>query len=687
MPLIAATNIAHAFGTRIILDGATLSIEAGERVGIVGRNGQGKSTLMKAMAGVFKPDSGDIAIARGARIGYLQQDPDLDPNETLRGAAEAAFAELHQLHIQLNAVFDQMAGPAASDPDELEKLMKKQERLEAQIEAAGGYAIDHKIDAVLHGLGFTDGQFSVPVGSLSGGQKARLSLARLLLENPDVILLDEPTNHLDLDGRLWLEAFLKNDFQGAVVMIAHDRYLLDHVVTRIVEVEQGRLIDYPAPKGDAYQTFRRLRAERKLVQMRSWEAEQTKFKAEERFIQRYKAGQRAKQAKGRETRLEREKASSTIERPMELGVFRFNLPKSARASDIVAKAQALTVVYDLTDERGAPAGQKALFRDLDLTISRGERWGLLGPNGAGKSTLIKCLLGEMQPTSGTVRLGSNLSIGYFSQSAVGMDPDTKVYRYLQGVILKENPSGALSEQQARDLAGAFLFSGEEQEAEIRRLSGGEKGRARLAGLLASAKNVLILDEPTNHLDIESSERLEAALALPIEATSHQPGRPGGEWEGTMLLISHDRAIIDACCNKLLILDGQGNHEIFDGNYTQWAQAVSERESRKTERDAEARRLREAEEKRQRAQIEKKQQEKKQDQPKPRSQNAMSLMSQGKLEAEIERIEKRIAQIDKEMAEPDVWSDHRKMTRLGDERAKLAAQLEPLEFEWMSRAAD
>ena len=380
---------------------------------------------------------------------------------------------------------------------------------------------------------------------------------------------------------------------------------------------------------------------------------------------------------------------------MEMGTFKFNLPKSARASDIVAKAQHLSMVYDLTDEDGDAAGQKVLFRDLDLTISRGERWGILGPNGAGKSTLIRCLLGEIEPTSGTVRLGSNLSIGYFSQSAKGMDPDTKVYRYLQGVILKENPGGALSEQQARDLAGAFLFSGEEQEAEIRRLSGGEKGRARLAGLLASAKNVLVLDEPTNHLDIESAERLEAALALPVEATSHQPGRPGGEWEGTMLLISHDRAIIDACCNKLLILDGEGHHEIFDGNYSAWAQTVAERESRKAERDAEAKRQREQEEKRQRAQAEKKQQEqqaqKKQQgqssQRGQRSQNAMSLMSQGKLEAEIERIETRMKQIDREMAEPDVWSDHRKMTKLGDERAKLASELEPLEFEWMSRAED
>ncbi len=680
MPLLAATNVRHAFGSRVILDGASLSIEAGERIGIVGRNGTGKSTLIKAMAGMFTPDSGTIDRSKSARVGFLHQDPDLDPNETLRSAAESAFAELHELHAQLNRVFDEMAGDAASDPDELERLMKRQADLEQRIEAAGGYAIDHRIDATLHGLGFTDAQFSIPTASLSGGQRARLALAKLLLEGPDVLLLDEPTNHLDLDGRLWLESFLKDDFAGAVVLISHDRYLLDNVVTRIVEVEAGRLIDYPAPKGHAYATFRRLRAERKEVQARAWESQQSKFKQEERFIQRYKAGQRAKQARGRESRLQREKRDSSVERPMEMGVARFNFPRAPRSGDIVARARGVSKSYPADD-----GSEKVLFNKLDLTIERGERWGILGPNGAGKSTLVKCLLGELDADAGEVKLGANLDVGYFSQTAGNIDPDAPVYRYIQSAILKENEGVRYSEQQARDLAGAFLFSGDEQEAEMHRLSGGERGRARLAALLASAKNVLVLDEPTNHLDIPSAERLEDALAIEIPATSEQPGRPGGEFDGTLILISHDRAIIDACCDRLLILDGRGGAEVFEGNYTHYQQVQAEREQARLERDAERKRQQDKED-RQRRQREHRQRERAREQTGPTA-NSLERLSDSKLEERIESIEARIKAIDASMSDPDVWSNPKKCEQLGAERSQLAGELEPLEFEWMRRAQE
>ncbi len=678
MPLVAATNVVHSFGSRLILDGATLSVEAGERIGIVGRNGTGKSTLIKVMAGMVKPDEGEVSTAKGARIGFLHQDPDLDPDETLRGAAEGAFAELHHLHGQLNAVFDEMAGEAASDADELERLLKRQASLEQRIEAAGGYAIDHRIDATLHGLGFTDAQFAIPVRSLSGGQKARLALAKSLLEEPDVLLLDEPTNHLDLDGRLWLEGFLGDEFDGAVVLISHDRYMLDNVVTRIVEVEQGRLIDYPTPRGEAYHTFRKLRAERKVVQMRAWEAQQSKFKQEEKFIQKYKAGQRAKQARGRESRLEREKASTTIEKPMEMGTFRFNLPKAERAGDIIAKGRGLSKRYE--DDRGR---EKVLFDGFDVTISRGERWAIIGPNGAGKSTLVKCLLGELAPDAGAVKLGSNLAVGYFQQSSAGMDPGEQVYRYLQKAIMKENEGVQFSEQQARDLAGAFLFSGDEQEAELGRLSGGERGRARLAALLASAKNVLVLDEPTNHLDIPSAERLEDALALEVPASSIDAGRSGGEWVGTLILISHDRAIIDACCDHLIVLDGRGGAEVFHGNYTLWHEKQLERERAAAEATAERKRQEEREDKKKR-QAEHRDRERQQKKDKGKR-PAVELLSDAKLEGRIGEIEDRIKAIDASLGDPDVWSKPHKCEELGRERAKLTEELEPLEFEWLRRA--
>jgi ATP-binding cassette subfamily F protein 3 len=671
MPILAATNIKHAFGDRIVLDGCTFNVEPGERIGLVGRNGAGKSTLLKCMTGEIKPDAGTIASQRGARIGYLQQDPKLDPEETLRGQAEAAFERLHDLHRQLEAVFHDMG---EAEGAALDKLLKKQEQLESEIDAAGGYAVDHKIDAVLHGLGFVDRQFTLKVRDLSGGQKSRLALAKLLLEEPDCLLLDEPTNHLDLAGRLWLEEFLAAEYRGAVVIISHDRYLLDRVVSRIVEVEDGRSIDYPGN----YVAFRAIRAERRLTQYRAFEKQQTKWRQEEEYIRRFKAGQRAKQAKGRETKLERAKATSNLERPMEVDAMRLIIPKAERSSDMVVSTVGLTKAY--TDEDGA---QKVLFHELTLKISRGERWGILGPNGAGKSTLIRCILGDQAPDAGSTRLGSNLRIGYFRQIHEGIDPEAPVFRYLQQVILKESGGSMLSEQAARDLAGAFLFSGEEQEKPMGVLSGGERARAVLAGLVASAKNLLVLDEPTNHLDIPSAERLEDALALEIPATSEAEGREGGAYEGTLILISHDRAMIDACCDNLLILDGNGNAETFSGNYTGWREKQKAIESAKNRAANEAKRALDQEEKRRKADAEK--QTKAAKAATGPSSNAMDRIKTDQLEKKIETIQTRLRTIDAQMADPKVWADHAKCSALGAERGRLLGELEPLEFEWLRRA--
>ncbi|MFN7613555.1 MAG: ATP-binding cassette domain-containing protein, partial [Phycisphaerae bacterium] len=240
MPLLTCTNIEHRYGDTIILDGVSLSVEPGERIGLVGRNGTGKSTLLKIMAGMIRQEKGQVALQRGSRAGYLRQDPELDPEDTLHDAAERAFEHIHALHEQINQIYDQMA---TAQGDALDKLMKHQIELESQMEAAGGFDAEHKIGEVLHGLGFSDAQFTLKVKQLSGGQRGRLALAKLLLESPDVLLLDEPTNHLDIEGRIWLERFLVDEFKGAVLMVSHDRYLLDNVVHRIIEVEQARLID------------------------------------------------------------------------------------------------------------------------------------------------------------------------------------------------------------------------------------------------------------------------------------------------------------------------------------------------------------------------------------------------------------------------------------------------------------
>ena len=670
MPLLQAANIELSYGERSVLDGVSIAVEDGDRVGIVGRNGSGKSTLLRILAGEAKQDAGRVTLAQGRTAGYLTQEPDLDGDRTLREEAASALAHLEALHDELESVFHAM-GDAGGE--QLERLMKRQESLEARIEASGGYAVDHKIDAVLHGLGLTDERFGVPVAKLSGGQKARLALAKLLLSGPSVLLLDEPTNHLDITGRLWLETFLRDEFRGAVILISHDRALLDGVVSRIVEVEPvpargGRLIEYPGNYAD----FRALRADRLETQRRMHEKQQTAFKREEAFIRKYKAGQRAKQARGRESRLERAKAETTVERPVELSTMKLELPKAERTGDIVASVRGLTKRYP--GESGEPI---TLFEDLTVTIERGQRWGVIGPNGAGKTTLVRTILGEIEPDAGAVSLGTRLSIGYFTQTHEHLDPDATVVRYLQSVVRKECPGQQLSEQTARHLAGAFMFSGQDQDKPLGLLSGGERGRAMLAGLLASAKNVLVLDEPTNHLDIPSAERLERALRR------GEDGEPG-VFDGTLLLISHDRALLDACCDHLLILDGRGGCEVVLGTYSEWA-AV--RDAQHTRAGAAAPMP-----------------------PGPRSKakgtgapnrgsaaaaahartsgngagSKWSWMKAEQLERKIETAESELAELDRSLDDPEVWIDHERANALVERRDAVRAELEGLEAEWLRK---
>lgn len=660
VPILSCNNVLVRFGDDIILDGVSLSVEATDRIGLVGRNGTGKSTLLRVLAGVLKPDSGGVSLQRGTRLGYLRQDPHFDPNETLLDAAEGAFEELHRLHAAQHELYDRMAGATG---DELDKLMKQQAALEAQVEAAGGYALEHRIEAVLHGLGFTDSQFSLKVGNLSGGQRGRLALARLLLESPDVLLLDEPTNHLDIDGRIWLEKFLRDEYKGAVLMVSHDRYLLDAVVGKIIETEQGRLIDYPGN----YAKFRELREHRRLTMLRAYEAQQGKFRKEEEYIRRFKAGQRARQARGRETRLDREKLQNTLERPMELDTFDFELPKAPRSGDIAVSCRGLSKKYPRED-----GGEKVLFHEMDISIQRGERWGIIGPNGAGKTTFVRCLLGETPADAGVARLGSNVVLGYYRQTHEGLPMDLPVWRYLQNVILKEAPTADMSEQRARDLAGAFLFSGDEQEKLLGMLSGGERSRAVIAGLLASAKNVVILDEPTNHLDIPSAERLEQALS------------PESGFSGTLLLISHDRALIDATCDHLIVLDGHGGVQLFAGNYTEWRRKEDSKRAQEQQTLAQAKARKEEQERRQKQSQEAARRRQPTGDP---QQDRLARMKTEQLEKRIEEIETRLRAIDRELADPDTWRDQAKSNRLSKEREKLTGELEPLEFEWARRAAE
>jgi ATP-binding cassette subfamily F protein 3 len=657
MAIAAVNNLRHGYGGTLVLDGATLSIADGERIGLVGRNGCGKSTLMKVLAGDLQVDEGNVQINRSAKVGYLSQHPRLDPTKTLREEAATAFASLGAYHAELDQVFTDMA---TADGAKLEALFRRQEELEARINRAGGYTIDHRIDATLHGLGFIDREFGTPVTSLSGGQKARLGLAKLLLEEPDLLLLDEPTNHLDIEGRRWLESFLAEEYIGAVVIVSHDRWLLDRVVTRIVEIDRGSVREYPGN----YHAFVNLRRERQLSEARVYEKQLDKIRAEEEYIRRYKAGQRAKQARGRQTRLERYKEEHLVERSVELDVMHLTLPTPPRVGDIVTSAEHLTKRF----------GDKKLFSDLSINVKPGDRVGIIGPNGAGKTTLVRALLGDLEPDGGVVRRSPRLAVGWFRQTQDHLDLSLTVWQYLQSVIIGLDGSARASEQQARDLAGAFLFSGRDQDKPLSVLSGGERARAVLAGLVASAKNLLVLDEPTNHLDIPSAERLEQSL---LDYGGEEGAGGSG---GALLLITHDRALLDEVCDRLIVLDGEGRASIFEGGYSEYIEKFPPSARERVKEDAAK------------------------PQPKPTSKSAPksdaskstgkkapgakgphSKLSVEEIEKRIEALETRLRAIDRDLADPAVYSSPAKARDLASQRERIAADLTPLEDEWARRA--
>ncbi|MEM6392847.1 MAG: ABC-F family ATP-binding cassette domain-containing protein [Planctomycetota bacterium] len=667
MALLSVANLELALGDRPLLEGVNLTLDAGQHVGLVGRNGCGKSTLLKLIAGVttLKPDAGQVQVARTATTGYLHQDFKLDPRKTLREEAGAAFAELADLHQQLE---DTAVKMGEVEGDELDKLLAQYAKLEERINAAGGYAVDHKIDQVLHGLGVPDAIFSVKTADLSGGQKGRLALAKLLLAEPDILLLDEPTNHLDIAGRVWLEEFLR-DFPGAVIVISHDRWLLDRVAHKIYELEMGQLVEYPGN----YAKFRELRAMRVMDAQRAFDKQQTKIKQEQAFIDRYRAGQRAKQAQGREKRLERYKRDQGLEAPMELDSMKLSFSPKTRSGDQVVTAEDLTVEYP----------GKPLFAGLNLALKRGDRLGVIGPNGAGKSTLIRCLLEEQAPTSGGAKRGAQVDVGHFSQTHEHLDTSRTVIEYLQRFVPNE------TEQEARDLAGAFLFSGLDQDKPLSVLSGGERSRAVLAGLMTQGHNLLVLDEPTNHLDIPSAERLEEALKKYVTNEKRYSTTGSSGAEGTLILITHDRMLLDHLVDQLIVFDGHGQATLFQGTYSDYQreQATPPTSDTNTSSDPFSGGAPPRTPTAQKPPPKPKTSKPKNN-PKPKSKNknkALAGLSQSDLESKIEQLESQIADIDTQLADPETYRDKDKFNTLQNERDSLARKLTPLETEWSSRA--
>jgi ATP-binding cassette subfamily F protein 3 len=549
MSLIRFDHVTKQYGANLVLDDVCWQISADDRVGLIGNNGSGKTTLFKIAAGEISEFKGTLARAKRARIGYLHQEPEFDSNQKLRDAIRtAAFEHIQEMERQMEYLTEQMS--AVNDEEEQAEILDQYAHVHEKYEAHGGYDYEHRIDAVLAGMGFRTKDFDLQMNVLSGGQKGRSAIAKLLLEEPDLLLLDEPTNHLDLEATEWLEEFIKKEYRGAVVVVSHDRYFLDKVVTKIAEIHSNKIKEYHGN----YTKFVFLKERELLVQQREYEQQQEEIEHDKDFIRRYHAGQRSREARGRMKKLDR---MEIIDKPQgEDKRIKLSFTTDTRGGDDVLQLRNVSKSYD----------DKTLFRDLTMDLYRQDRLGIIGPNGIGKTTLLRMILGQDKPTTGTVRLGYNLRIGYYDQELAGLNLDNTVLDELWQLRPKDNPG------EVRSYLGRFLFSGDEVFKKVSDLSGGEQSRVALAKLLLANANFLILDEPTNHLDISSKEVLEEALT---------------EFPSTMIIVSHDRYFLDRVVNKILFME-KNKVRLWEGNYTEYQEHLIEKRAEEIAKAAEER---------------------------------------------------------------------------------------------------
>src|SRR5947209_3280590 len=536
MPIVTCVQVGKSFGAERIFAGVSFQIDPQDSIGLVGPNGAGKSTLLNLLAGREEPDEGTVARQRNIRIGYLTQTTDFQPENTLREEMLTVFEQVRVWERELSDLAYELSASTAQQESTLhEHLMQRYDDLQSRFEHAGGYTYENRVDQVLDGLGFTREQQSSPVSHLSGGQQTRAALGKLLLQEPDLLLLDEPTNHLDLAALEWLETYLLS-WKGAMMVVAHDRYFLDKVVSRTIEIAFGRIEEYPGN----YTKYLHLREERMERRLREYEAQQAHIAHTEEYIRRYKAGQRSREARGRQKLLDR---LERVERPQDFPEMHFEFNAVVDSGQLVLSTQKLVVGYVPAYPGGEP---NTLLLVADLELLRGDRVGLLGPNGAGKTTLLRTIIGELPPLSGQLYPGPNVRLGYYSQTHEGLNADRTIIDEIRQVSV-------LSEDGARSFLGRFLFTGDDVFKPIGALSGGERSRVALAKLTLLGSNVLILDEPTNHLDLQSRQFLEEVL---------------GEFEGTLLFVSHDRYFIDSLATKVWVIE-DGVLIPYMGNYTEY----------------------------------------------------------------------------------------------------------------------
>jgi ATP-binding cassette subfamily F protein 3 len=525
MLLLSCSHLTRGFDHIPLFEDIGFELYAGQRVGLVGPNGIGKTTLLRLLAGLDQPDAGEVRRHAGARVALVRQQPEFAPGRTLFDEARSALEELVAAHDDMIQTAEALS--KATDPAERKALAQRYERLNELLRHHDAYNVDHRVEHVLDGIGFRAEDYDRPLETFSGGQQSRLMLAKLLLAAPDVMLLDEPSNHLDIAATRWLEDYLSQQSE-AMLIVSHDRYFLDRVVTKMFELNGGGLDEYPGN----FHAYWRLRQERYEQQLKTWQAQQEYIDKQEEYIRRVHYGQLHKQAQSRRKALDR---LERVERPCLITTPHMHFAKVRRTGDVVLHVENLSKSYD-----------RPLFADLGFSLRRGQRLGIMGPNGSGKTTLLRVLMGDEQADKGTVERGHHVEFGYYDQHLKTLAADKPV---LRAVWPEADPDA--SEQAMRDLLSRFGLVGDQVDQPAGSLSGGERSRAALARLVAQGANVLVLDEPTNHLDLWACDALEQALL---------------DFEGTLIVVSHDRYFLNRVVDLLLVLEGDGVVRVIHGNY-------------------------------------------------------------------------------------------------------------------------
>lgn len=637
MIVLACDRITKSFGVDIILNQITFSVNEGARLGVVGGNGAGKTTLFNIIAGEMSQDSGEIYKLKDTTMAYLPQNTVLMSKKTIWDELMEVFRPLLDMEETLRQMEEKMADYGSMGEDEYNRLLNEYSRLQETFDRQGGYSYESFIRGVLVGLGFSPQEFDAPIDHLSGGQKTRVALAKVLLEKPSLLLLDEPTNHLDLDAMQWLEEYLQS-YPGTIMVISHDRYFLDALCDHILEVENRTARLYSGN----YSGYVNQKSQWVAQREREYKAQQREIARQEEIIERYRSFNREKSIRAAESRQKRLDKMERVEKVHHDDQISFSFDIDRQSGRDVLAVDSLSKAF----------GDNRLFEDISFNIRIGDRVALIGPNGCGKSTLFKIILGVIPPSSGSVRMGTGVEIGYYDQELQSLDPGNTVLEELW----RDFPH--MRETEIRNALAARLFKGDSVYKSVGSLSGGEKGHLLLTKLVLDNNNFLLLDEPTNHLDMSSREELERALM---------------EFPGTILMISHDRYFLNKLANRVIAMES-GDITEYLGNYDDYVNKKRELAAQADQRDKEkeniSKTLVREERRRQRMERERAREEKE------KLEN---------LEGRIHQMEDEIKELEALMADPDLYDDVDRMLDVQQRYAQVKEELEELYSRWIGMA--